>query len=343
MIAITREAWKRFAPKCPPAYTTALFDNLHLLEEAGILENEHRWCHFAATVYHETGDFAEIREDLSYKTAKQLKKTWPSRFGSKTDDEIKPLLRNPKGLAEAVYGGRMGNRPGTTDAYDTRGGGWFNSTGYGIVCGYCEKIGVPYHPSVMDDPVITLRFAVLEWTETNCNQWADENDIRKVAKAINTGSATSNVAPVGLDLRKAAFARAWKIWGDFGEADAPVSAADVVAQVKDVAVKYGVPAVVGVGGAAHVGTKSGSDTNPAPASNPAPAPSLPAPQAKLDPKAVIAKAQETKAMVEDAKGLATYGIEAVKWARGDGMYPSLIMVAGIAALFGANWWQRRRA
>lgn len=55
-----------------------------------------------------------------------------------------------------------------------------------------------------------------------------------------------------------------------------------------------------------------------------------APQAKLDPKAVIAKAQEVKAMTEDAKGLATYGVEAVKWARGDGMYPSLLAAAAFA-------------
>lgn len=245
MITVTVEQWRKFAPKCPPAYTSALFDNMALIEQAGLLENEHRWCHFAATVYHETGDFQEIRENLSYSSAKRLREVWPSRFGHKDDAALKPLLKAPKALAEAVYGGRMGNRPGTSDAYDTRGGGWFNTTGFGIVNEYCEKLDIPYTAGVLDDPVATLKFAVLEWTETGCNACADENDLTKVAKAINTGSANSNVKPVGMNDRQKAFARAWKIWGETGDADVParqITVADV-AKVAVPAVAVGAPAV----------------------------------------------------------------------------------------------------
>lgn len=238
---VTADQWKRFAPNCPANYTAALFDNIDLLQDAGILDNELRWCHFAATVYHETGNFSEIRENLSYSSAKRLREVWPSRFGHKSDAELKPLLKAPKALAEAVYGGRMGNRPGTTDAYDTRGGGWFNTTGHGIVAGYCQKLGVPYSSGVLDDPVLTLKFAALEWKETNCNACADENDATKVAKAINTGSATSNVKPVGMNDRQRAFARAWKIWGESGKADVPARTVTVT----DVA-KVAVPAAAGV-------------------------------------------------------------------------------------------------
>ena len=102
-------------------------------------------------------------------------------------------------------------------------------------------------------------------------------------------------------------------------------------------------ATAGTGGAvaATNGPKAPEHQETAPS---APAPSSPAPQAKqIDPKKIIDTGKEYKAIAEDAKGLATYGVEAVKWASHDGMYPSLIMVAGIAALFGANWWQRRRA
>lgn len=213
-IELTRDDWTAFAPGCPERYSAALFDNLRLLIDAGILDNEHRWCHFAATVYHETGNFREIRENLSYKTPSVLRRTWPSRFGRKSDSELAPLLGNPKALAESVYGGRMGNQRGTSDAYDYRGGGWFNTTGRAAVAAYCAKIGVPLSPNTLDDPVLTLRFAVFEWTETKCNKWADENDARKIAKAINTGSASSNIVPVGMPEREAAFRRAWRIWGD---------------------------------------------------------------------------------------------------------------------------------
>jgi len=248
MIEITREQWRKFAPKCPVSYSDALFNNIDLLRDAGILDSEYRWCHFIGTVYEETGGFTEIRENLFYTTAARLRQVWPSRFGHKGDDELKRLLRNPRALAEEVYGGRMGNRPGTSDAYDTRGGGWFNTTGYGTVRAYCEKLGIPYASGVLDDPVATLKFAVLEWTETDCNACADENDLTKVAKAINTGSATSNVKPVGMADRQKAFARAWKIWGESGDADVPATPIDV----KGLAIKYGLPLAGGTAGGTTV-------------------------------------------------------------------------------------------
>lgn len=228
MLTITPKQWAAFASRCPADYTAALFDNMALLEEAGILENERRWCHFAATVYHETGNFREIREDLNYKSASALRKAWPSRFKAKSDAELKPLLRNPIGLADQVYGCYSG-RPkaeigdvGPGQAFAWRGGGWFNTTFKPSVDGYCAKLGLARTPdNALDDPVLTLKMAVLEWTETDCNKWADENSLRKVAKAINTGSATNGIEPVGLDERKAAFARAWKYWGEAGTAEIP--------------------------------------------------------------------------------------------------------------------------
>lgn len=229
MITLTQEVWHQFAPHCPPNYTAALFDNISLLEGAGILDNERRWCHFAATVYEETGDFSEIRESLKYTTCRVLRSTWPSRFGHKSDDELQTLLHNERNLADAVYAGRMGNRPGTGDAFDYRGGGWIQTTGRSAVDSYCKKLGIESSPSTLDDPVLTLKFAVLEWTEAKCNKWADENDIVKVAKAINTGSAASNVVPVGMSERRAAFERAWKYWGDAVDIEANSPPSETVA------------------------------------------------------------------------------------------------------------------
>ena len=254
MVTLTRARWKKFAPGCPANYTEALFNNLNLLEEAGILNNELRWCHFAATVYAETGNFREIREDLKYRTCKALRKSWPSRFGHLSDEELKPLLNNPVVLGERVYGLESRRKPGDLgntlpgDGYAFRGGGWFNTTGRGCVEAYLRKLGLPTpaDPGVLDDPVLTLRFAVFEWVETNCNRWADENEIIKVAKAVNTGSATSGVKPNGMDNRREAFARAWAIWGDSGEADKPVTAGRMTPQA--VIGKYVAPTV----GAAEV-------------------------------------------------------------------------------------------
>ena len=219
MIVITREAWKKFAPKCPVAWTEALFSNLDFLKQHGILDSEYRWCHFAATVLWEANGFKELRENLNYTTLGALRKAWPSRFGHLSDAECRTYLKNPRGLGNKVYNGRMGNRIGSNDGYDFRGGGWIQTTGREPVVKYCGMLDIEATSTALDDPVLTLRFAALEWTASRCNDWADQNDIRKVAKAINTGSADSNIQPNGMSGRIDAFAKAWKIWGEYGVAD----------------------------------------------------------------------------------------------------------------------------
>lgn len=224
MITLTREAWKKFAPGCPANYTEALFGNLDLLTEHGILETELRWCHFAGTVWAETGDFKYLRESLYYTTVGALRNAWPSRFNPMSVSEAKTYLRNARKLAAKVYNGRMGNRLGSSDGYDYRGGGWIQVTGRAAVEQYCKTLGIAAGPTTLDDPVVTLQFAILEWSEKNCNKWADENEIVKVAKAINTGSADSNIKPNGMNNREDGFARAWKLWGEY-DADAAKVAA----------------------------------------------------------------------------------------------------------------------
>lgn len=72
-----------------------------------------------ATAFHETGGKMQpIEENLNYTTATQIKKTWPSRFS--TVQSAQPYVRNPQGLANKVYGGRMGNA-GANDGWLYRG------------------------------------------------------------------------------------------------------------------------------------------------------------------------------------------------------------------------------
>jgi len=215
---ITREDIKRFAPKAKPAYVDALMAGMETLRDAGILDSAYRIAHFMAQVGHETGGFTIIRESMAYKP-QRLREVWPSRFRNKPTAELKALCADPVKLADAVYGGRMGNRKGTSDGYDFRGAGFLQTTGRAAVELYARKLGIEVGPHILDDLGILLKFACLEWKESQCCTWADENDIVKVSKAINTGSATSNVRPVNLDDRKEWFARAWSIWGERGTPD----------------------------------------------------------------------------------------------------------------------------
>lgn len=221
---LTREDLKRFAPKAKPEYVDALMSGLEVLREAGILESEYRLCHFMAQMGHETGGFTIIRENMNYRPSR-ARQVWPSRFRNMPEAALRSLCADPVRFSDSVYGGRMGNRKGTADGFNFRGAGFIQTTGRGAFKKYALKLGLPNDDDSLakyaSDLSILLKFAVLEWTESKCNEHADENDLTKVCKAINTGSATSNIKPVGMTDRQRWFAKAWGIWGDRGKPDVP--------------------------------------------------------------------------------------------------------------------------
>lgn len=212
-LTVTASELKRFAPKAKQVYVDTLLANLNVLEDAGILENNFRLAHFLGQCGAETDGFSILRESMAYRTPARLRAVWPSRFGKKSDAFLLELIADPVKLADSVYGGRMGNRKGTSDGFDYRGGMWIQTTGRYAVEKYCKALGAVASADTLNDPVLTLQFACLEWQESGCNIWADQNDILKVSKAINTGSATSNIMPVGLPDRKHWLAQALKVFG----------------------------------------------------------------------------------------------------------------------------------
>jgi putative chitinase len=221
---ITRADLKRFAPKAKPEYIDALMSGMETLREAGILDSEYRVCHFLTQVGHETGGFRIIRENMRHSVA-SARKTWPARFKPLSNSDIKRLASDSVKFSDFVYGGRMGNRKGTSDGFDFRGAGFIQTTGRYAFEKYAKALGLPHDDASLaryaNDLGILLKFACLEWQESGCNDWSDENDLTKVCKAINTGSATSNIRPVGMDDRKRWFAKAWSIWGEKGKPDVP--------------------------------------------------------------------------------------------------------------------------
>jgi len=212
-----RDELLRFAPKVREPYLDALLsdEGKAELRKAGICDSALRFAHFFAQCFAETGGFRVIREDLNYKTVGAIRRAWKSRAKKHTDEWISEnLLKNPQALGAWAYNGREGNRTGTTDGYDYRGAGVLQSTHRGNCIAYCKQLGIEPTPEVMDDIVITLKFACLEWIESDCNRWADENDLLAISRAINVGSAKSGVMPNGMDNRKEGLARAMAVWGD---------------------------------------------------------------------------------------------------------------------------------
>lgn len=90
-----------------------------------VIDNRHL-AYMLATVFHETGGTMQpVTENLNY-SAERLTQVWPSRFP--TIASARPFARNPRKLANKVYGGRMGNT-GSDDGWRYRGRGLPQITG----------------------------------------------------------------------------------------------------------------------------------------------------------------------------------------------------------------------
>lgn len=171
-----------------------------LLNGAGIGESWKRVGHFLAQAAHETGGFTIVRESLNYKTVKAIRKAWKSRAAKHTDAWITAnLLGKPVALGDWAYGGRMGNKKGTSDGYDYRGGGVFQTTGRSAfrAKGKLAKVDLEGNPKLIEDPRISLLAAVAEWSELGCNKLADGDEIKKISRGINRGDKNSKTKANG--------------------------------------------------------------------------------------------------------------------------------------------------
>ena len=212
---ITKEQFLKFAPSADARYVNAFLAGESSLRDAGILDDVLELTHFMAQCGAETDYFRIVRENLNYTTVGAIRGAWKARASKHSDEWIKlHLIRNPVALGDWAYGGREGNRKGTKDGFNFRGGGPLQATHCNNVTAYCKGLGIAVRDDILDDVAVTFRFACYEWKTSGCGKYARENDILAVSKIINTGSAKSRVMPNGLGHRKAAFEKAWGIWGD---------------------------------------------------------------------------------------------------------------------------------
>lgn len=214
------ENFKRFAPRAinPDQMALALSDHA---TRVGI-DNPRRLRHFLAHLHHESGGFARLEENLNY-SAKRLTQVWPSRF--KTVAAAQPFARNPRALANKVYGGRMGNT-GPNDGYLYRGGGLIMLTGkrnYTRAKGW-TGLDLVTHPEWARTVPVAAQIAadfvrangIIElWDEDDDEKVLttmaeqvkvnEEDDLREGTRAINGGL-------IGLTDRREQLKRAAEIW-----------------------------------------------------------------------------------------------------------------------------------
>lgn len=159
-----------------------------------------RLIQFISNTEHETTGYTAFSENLNYTTPARLVKTWPTRFNLAS---AMLYLRNPKKLAEKVYGGRYGNPPGK--AYDYRGGGQIQTTFFDNYLQAEKVTGLPLsrHPELLHDPLTSVEPACAFWKNKGCNGLADEDPTGKAAR-VRVNGGTNGLIDVRINIKRLA-------------------------------------------------------------------------------------------------------------------------------------------
>ena len=148
---------------------------------------------------HECGNFKIMEENLNYRAATLLKlfpKT-PKRAWGFTPEEAAAYEKQPKRIANRIYGNRMGNRDEASgDGFRFRGSGFLQLTGHSNFYHAGKALGEDFvmNPELVRTPKYAAQTAGWFWQTHKLNQIADGRDFVTMTKRINGGT-------IGLDDR----------------------------------------------------------------------------------------------------------------------------------------------
>ena len=147
-----------------------------------------RGAHLLGQAHHESGGFKKTTESLYYSTPERIQAVWPTRFETIADAE--PFAKNPEGLADKVYGDRMGNEG---EGFRWRGRGFLQLTGKFNYRKFAAEMRLP---DVMNDPDLVCEeyaFETAQWFfQTNglfaiADAGVNDSIIKKITKRVNGG------------------------------------------------------------------------------------------------------------------------------------------------------------
>lgn len=180
----------------------------------GGIDTALRVAHALAQQSVETGGFNRLIESLNYSVA-GLKGTFSrsrisaadcERLGRKPGEPALSIARQEE-IANIVYGGSFGkdqlgnNAKGDGARFVGRGAKQTTGRSNYAEVKKLTGIDVVANPALLEDPDLGMRAASIFWTNRQCNEFADNDDIKGLTKKINGGDN-------GLEGRKAALLRA---------------------------------------------------------------------------------------------------------------------------------------
>jgi putative chitinase len=207
---LTLDQMHRHWPHCPEEFAVGVVDGAPEAFSRFYINTALRQAHFMAQISHECGAGTDIIESLNYTHVQRIMAVWPNRFP--TYMSAIPFVGKPEILADKVYNGRMGNRPGSTDGWDYRGRGCLQITGrdsyvkYAAVCG----VAIDANPDLAINPEYSILIAAAEFEGSGCNKYADRDNLTEVSALINIGHLVINPDAIeGLSSR-GSWLKLWK-------------------------------------------------------------------------------------------------------------------------------------
>lgn len=185
---LTIETMTRLFPHAPTCAHLAFVQARESLDAAGLLEPGWRMPFFLAQLGHESDGLRRTTESLIFSRASRIARVWPTRFP--TPASARPYVRNPRALAEKVYGGRrdLGNlEPG--DGARFIGRGYLQITGRANYRAMGRRIGLDLEaePARAAEPEVAVKVACAFWSEQGLNALCDAGRFAVVTRRINGG------------------------------------------------------------------------------------------------------------------------------------------------------------
>jgi putative chitinase len=179
-------------------------------------------AHVMAQISHECGAGHDVVENLNY-TAGRMMQVWPSRFP--TMAMAAPYAGNPRGLANKVYNGRMGNAAGSDDGWNFRGRGASQTTGREGYARLAKATGLDLvnHPDLVNDPARFLECGVADFVLCGCLPFARADDVLNVTRRLNGGTTGLAQRQAWLAKWKAALGAGPVIFAQAGTVKAPAA------------------------------------------------------------------------------------------------------------------------
>lgn len=173
----------------PGANTSVIPLILENAPKYGIITKK-QMCAFLGNCLVESRGFTAKRESFAYKPNRLI-----AVFGTKRvpslDFAKKLIARGEVAIANHLYGERYGNRPGTNDGWDYRGGGWIQNTFRSNYYELQNITGIPFgdNPRLIEDMENACVGAMVYWNINNCNALAELINVYKDGYTLNTLNA----------------------------------------------------------------------------------------------------------------------------------------------------------